>query len=56
MKESKIFELISRGRTDFIIELMKKSNWEQLLKEGQIKVLQWLVYYKTTYPNKDRKI
>ncbi|MEX0274251.1 MAG: ankyrin repeat domain-containing protein [Flavobacteriaceae bacterium] len=45
MEESKIFELISRGRTDFIIELMKMPNWKALLNHGQIKPLQWLVYY-----------
>lgn len=45
MKQSKILELISGGRTDFIVELMKKPDWQELLKEGQIKPLQWLVYY-----------
>lgn len=45
MEESKIIELISRGRTDFIIELMKKPNWKKLLNNGRIKPLQWLVYY-----------
>ena len=45
MEASKIFELISRGRTDFIAKLMKKQNWKELLHEGRIKPLQWLVYY-----------
>lgn len=45
MEASKIIELISRGRTDFIIKLIKKPNWKELLKEGRIKPLQWLVYY-----------
>ncbi len=45
MYESKIFELISRGRTDFIIELIKIPNWKELLNKGHIKPLQWLVYY-----------
>ena len=45
MEASKTIELISRGRTDFIIELIKKPNWKELLKEGRIKPLQWLVYY-----------
>ncbi|MEO0340888.1 MAG: ankyrin repeat domain-containing protein [Bacteroidota bacterium] len=36
---------ISRGRTDFIIELMKQPNWKDLLQDGHIKPLQWLVYY-----------
>lgn len=41
----KILELISRGRTDFILELLNKPNWKDLLQEGQIKPLQWFVYY-----------
>ncbi len=45
MEESTIMDFISRGRTDFIIELMKKPNWKDLLHKGQIKPLQWLVYY-----------
>jgi len=45
MEESKIFKLISGGRTDFIIELMKKPDWKELLNKGGIKPLQWLVYY-----------
>lgn len=45
MEDSKIFERISRGRTDYIVELMKKKDWKELLNKGQIKPLQWLVYY-----------
>ncbi len=45
MEESKIFELISRGRTDYIVKLMKIPNWKELLNTGHIKPLQWLVYY-----------
>lgn len=43
-----ILQHISRGRTDLIIELMKYSNWKEILKEGRIKPLQWLVYYNDT--------
>ena len=45
MDNSKILEFISGGRTDFIVELIKKPGWKQLLQEGKIKPLQWLVYY-----------
>ncbi len=45
METSKVLELISRGRTDFMIELMKNSKWKQLLFEGNVKPLQWLIYY-----------
>jgi ankyrin repeat protein len=45
MDVHKIIEYISGGRTDFIFELLKFSNWKELLHQGQIKPLQWLVYY-----------
>ena len=45
MEVSRILELISRGRTDYIINLMQEPNWKDLLHEGQVKPLQWLVYY-----------
>lgn len=48
MKSQKILEYISRGRTDFIIELLKKPDWMSLLSQGHIKPLQWLVYYNDT--------
>jgi ankyrin repeat protein len=48
MEVAKILDLISRGRTDYILELLNNSNWKELLNEGQIKPLQWLVYYSDT--------
>lgn len=48
MKPEKILEMIGRGRTDFILELFDKPNWQEILHEGQIKPLQWLVYYNDT--------
>ena len=48
MEINKILEYISCGRTDFILELMNKPNWKELLHEGKIKPLQWLVYYNDT--------
>jgi ankyrin repeat protein len=45
---NKILDLISRGRTDFVVELMKKPNWKELLHKGSVKPLQWLVYYNDT--------
>jgi len=48
MEVEKILELISRGRTDFIVDLMKIPNWKELLHLGDIKPLQWLVYYNDT--------
>ncbi len=48
METDKILELISRGRTDFIFYLLQKDNWKEVLHEGHVKPLQWLVYYNDT--------
>src|SRR3982751_360892 len=48
MEPDKILEYISRGRTDFILQLLVHPNWKEILHEGQIKPLQWLVYYNDT--------
>lgn len=45
MKTEKIIEFISRGRTDYILELFNEPDWKEILPAGQIKPLQWLVYY-----------
>ena len=45
MEKEQILNLISRGRTDYIIHLLQESNWQEILHQGQIKPLQWLVYY-----------
>lgn len=45
MKLSKVLELIGRGRTDYIVELVKMKNWKDVLNQGAVKPLQWLVYY-----------
>jgi len=48
MEIEKIIEFIRRGRTDFIFQLISKQNWKELLHEGRIKPLQWMVYYNDT--------
>ncbi len=48
MEVQKILECISRGRTDFIFDLMKIPDWKELLNQGQVRPLQWLVYYNDT--------
>ena len=45
MEVEKILDLISRGRTDYILDLLSDPNWKKILSEGRIKPLQWLVYY-----------
>lgn len=48
MNAEKIIELISRGRTDYIIEFLKLPDWQALLHKGAVKPLQWLVYFNDT--------
>lgn len=48
MNADKILEFISRGRTDLIVDLLDQPDWKALLNEGEIKPLQWLVYYNDT--------
>lgn len=48
METERITDLISRGRTDYILELLDKPDWKEVLNQGQIKPLQWLVYYNDT--------
>lgn len=48
MDADKILAYLSRGRTDYIVELMKIPNWVDLLQAGRVKPLQWLVYYNDT--------
>ncbi|MBL7732187.1 MAG: ankyrin repeat domain-containing protein [Chitinophagaceae bacterium] len=45
MQAAEITGYISRGRTDLFVELLKLPGWQDILHEGQIKPLQWLVYY-----------
>lgn len=45
MIADRILELISRGRTDRIVDLLRLPNWPELLCSGAVKPLQWLVYY-----------
>jgi ankyrin repeat protein len=48
MEVEKITVLISRGRTDYIFELLNHPDWKEILKSGQVKPIQWLVYYNDT--------
>lgn len=48
MKAEKIIEQIGRGRTDYIFKLIEQPNWQEKLKTGAVKPLQWLVYYNDT--------
>jgi len=48
MDKSEILDRISRGRTDLVFELLKLDRWKDVLFEGQVKPLQWFVYYNDT--------
>lgn len=48
METQIIMDYISRERTDSVFELMKTPNWKITLQQGQIKPLQWLVYFNDT--------
>jgi ankyrin repeat protein len=48
MTTKEILSYISRGRTDFILQLMKEPDWKELLRQGTVKPLQWLVYFNDT--------
>ena len=48
MNVEEILGLISRGRTDYIFQLLKEHNWKELLHKGMVKPLQWLVYFNDT--------
>jgi ankyrin repeat protein len=46
--KTEILDRIGRGRTDLVFDLLNLSDWETVLHEGDIKPLQWFVYYNDT--------
>ncbi len=48
MEKDTILDRISRGRTDLVFELLEISDWRDILHEGEVKPLQWFVYYNDT--------
>ena len=48
MDKSEVIDRISRGRTDMVFDLLKLDHWQDILHEGQVKPLQWFVYYNDT--------
>lgn len=45
MDTARLIELISAGRTDLVVELLARPDWRTALQAGDVKPLQWLVYY-----------
>ncbi len=48
MKKKALLDLISRGRTDLVFDLLSLPDWNAILHEGDVKPLQWFVYYNDT--------
>jgi ankyrin repeat protein len=48
VEKEQILDLISRGRTDLVFELLKLPDWKAVLHEGPHKPIQWFVYYNDT--------
>ena len=45
MNKEQILEKIGRGRTDLVFELLRLSDWQETLPQGQVRILQWFIYY-----------
>jgi uncharacterized protein len=45
MNKAAILERISKGRTDLVFDLLRLPDWRQALHEGEVKAMQWFVYY-----------
>jgi ankyrin repeat protein len=43
--KASILDHISRGRTDLVFDILRLPDWRETLHEGQVKLMQWLVYY-----------
>jgi uncharacterized protein len=43
-----ILSKIARGRTDLVFDLLALPDWQAVLHEGDVKALQWFVYYNDT--------
>lgn len=48
MDKAEILDRIAGGRTDLVFELLALPDWRRVLSEGQVKPLQWFVYYNDT--------
>jgi uncharacterized protein len=48
MIKDEIIDRISRGRTDLVFDLLALPDCKTILNEGEVKPLQWFVYYNDT--------
>jgi ankyrin repeat protein len=45
MTKDVILDRIARGRTDLVFDLLRLPDWRDALRSGEVKPLQWFVYY-----------
>ncbi len=45
MDAAQLLEKIARGRTDLVLDLLQRPDWERLLDSKPVSPLQWFVYY-----------
>jgi len=45
MTADEVLDFLSRGRTDRVFDLLSLPNWQDVLRQGPVRPLQWLVYY-----------
>jgi ankyrin repeat protein len=45
MDKTELLDRIRRGRTDLVFDLLRLPDWREILGEGEIRALQWFVYY-----------
>ncbi|CAN5413133.1 hypothetical protein BH20ACI2_BH20ACI2_05910 [soil metagenome] len=48
MNKEKILDRIGRGRTDLVFDMLALPDLEKVLHQGEVKPLQWFVYYNDT--------
>lgn len=48
MTKETILKHFEQGRTDLVFELLKLPDWKSILHEGDVKPMQWFVYYNDT--------
>jgi uncharacterized protein len=42
---AQLLDLIARGRTDLVIDLLKLPDWRAALTDGPVRALSWCIYY-----------
>lgn len=45
MDKAEILDRIAKGRTDLVFDLLALPDWRSALTEGQVKPLDWFIYY-----------